>query len=74
MNHHKIEQNGGFKLYTPQGFMLMGQRGGVATWDDGVWWIQESLAIHQHPSGTAGSRREAGICTVEHDPLQNRNK
>lgn len=52
----------------------MGRQGGVATWGDGVWWIQENLAIHQHPLGTAGSRREAGICTVEHDPLQNGNK
>lgn len=33
MNHHKIEQNGGSKLYMPRGFMLMGQQGG---WRPGV--------------------------------------
>lgn len=33
MNHHKIEQNRGFKLYMPRGFMLMGQQGG---WRPGV--------------------------------------
>lgn len=61
MNHHKIEQNGGFKLYMPRGFTLMGQQGGVATWGD------VSMADSGEPGNSPASTRYSWIKTRSWD-------